>query len=127
MFNAIATGEADLTGAGYKNWRWHKSKQGSQAFDFAYCQSKFEGANESAAYKLAWKKFWDAGFIVKVRPDGLTVASEATGKPRKIGWERAAGEIATYLIRFTADEKDRLLKLLTEKVWGLKFVDKVCI
>lgn len=52
VFNALATGETDLTGAGYKNWRWNKSKQGSP-FDFAYCQARFEGANNSTAFKFA--------------------------------------------------------------------------
>jgi len=122
VFNALATSEADLTGAGYKNWRWNKSKQGSQAFDFAYCQAKFEGANDRNAYKLAWHKFWDAGFIVKVHPDGLTVASEGNGKSRKVSWQRASDEIATELIRLTKKEKERLVKLLTENDWGAELV-----
>ena len=122
VFNALATGEADLTGAGYKNWRWNKSKQGSQAFDFAYCQAKFESANDRDAYKLAWSKFWNAGFIVRIHSDGLTVASEGNGKTRKVSWSRAADEIATYLIRLTKDEKERLVKLLTDKNWGAELV-----
>ena len=125
VFNALATGEPDLTGAGYKNWRWHKSRQGSQAFDYSYCQAKLKGIDNSTAMKLAWKNFWGAGFIVKVHKDGLTVASEANGKSRKIGWKQTAREIATDLIRFTGCEKAKLFKILTDKGWGLDLLEKI--
>jgi len=125
VFNAIATNQANLNDAGWANWRAHKSPQGAEAFNFAYQQAKAEGANESAALKYAWQKFSDAGKILSINERGLRVQSTKTNKIRLVDWLRAGDEIATYLIRLGKDERERLIKILTEKGWGAELLTRI--
>jgi hypothetical protein len=124
VFDALATGQADLTSAGYRRWRFLRSKQGSAAFDYAYTQALLKGKSEKQALKAGWTAFWKAGVIFRIGINGVTIKIEAKNKLRTISWTNLLDEITSYVVRLSTKEESKLLDHLTTHNWGQQFLDK---
>ena len=122
VFNALTAGESDLNDAGYRQWRWEKSKSGARAFDWALKQEVFKGTEWNMALKRAWRAFWNAGHVKAIRKDGLLIETEAKGETQSINWGLARWKIKNREIHLTCGDRQRLKKILTDKKWGLALV-----
>jgi hypothetical protein len=113
VFNALATGESNLNDAGYRQWRWEKSKSGALAYDWVM-------ATDQSEHKLkkAWRAFWNAGKIVRISRNGLVVESEAKEEEQSCNWALARWKLANKEIFLTSEDRERLRGILTEKGWG---------
>jgi hypothetical protein len=117
----VTSGKSDLNDAGYNNWRWEKSKAGAIAYKRALKNAP-ANLHWDEVVKRAWRAFWNAGIITRVRQNGVTVTSPANGQEQKCDWGLTNWKIKNGEIYLSSEDRQRLKELLQEKGWGRSLV-----
>jgi hypothetical protein len=111
VFAGIAAGENDLNEAGFRLWRFEKSKSGALAYEAAIKAGK--------SLKEAWRAFWNAGRITSLNRNGVTVRSEANEREQFCNWGLAKWKFANGEIFLNQEDRGRLKCLLQSRNWGV--------
>lgn len=115
VFGALATGQSDLSGAGYNNWRWETSPYGAIAYNYAF--QKYDDLKFDERVKRSARAFWNAGKIVSISPDGANIL-KTSGETQLVPWNLVKWKIQNKEIPINQDDMLRLKKILKENHWG---------
>ncbi len=117
IFTALATGESDLHEAGYRSWRIQKSLPWVVAYNVILKRETLKGTDWKQAVKMAWRAFWNAGVIIRLNKNGVTVKSTANGREQFCAWPLARWKLTHHEIFLTNADRKRLKNILAEKDW----------